>query len=70
MKWKETKKVPSGIIMMGSKLGSNVRGGVPQFTFRTDVGARDAHFDAVLLHLHLVAGTRSDAGVVVHHEII
>lgn len=39
-------------------------------TFRADVGARDAHFDAVLLHLHLVAGTRSDAGAVVHHEVI
>lgn len=39
-------------------------------TFRADVGAGDAHFDAVLLHLHLVAGTRSDTRAVVHHEII
>lgn len=42
----------------------------PRFTFRTDVGAGDAHFDAVLLHFHLVAGTRSDTRAVVHHEII
>lgn len=41
-----------------------------RFTFRTDVGTRDAHFDAVLLYFHLVAGTRSDAGAVVHHEVI
>lgn len=41
-----------------------------RLTFRADVGAWDAHFDAVLLHLHLVAGTRSDAGAVVHHEVI
>ena len=39
-------------------------------TFRTDVGTWDAHFDSVLLHLHLVAWTRSDTGAVVHHEII
>lgn len=39
-------------------------------TFRTDVCARDAHLDAVLLHFHLVAGTRSDAGAVVDHEVI
>lgn len=39
-------------------------------TFGADVGARDAHLDAVVLHLHLVAGTRSHTGVVVHHKII
>lgn len=39
-------------------------------TFGTDVGAGDAHFDAVLLHFHLVAGTSSDAGTVVHHKVI
>lgn len=39
-------------------------------TFGADVGAGDAHLDAVVLHLHLVAGTRSHAGVVVHHKII
>lgn len=41
-----------------------------RLTFGADVGAGDAHLDAVLLHFHLVAGTRSDAGAVVHHEII
>lgn len=46
------------------------RGSKPRLTFGADVGAGDAHFDAVLLHFHLVAGTRSDAGAVVHHEII
>lgn len=39
-------------------------------TFGADVRARNAHLDAVLLHFHLVAGTSSDAGAVVHHEII
>lgn len=43
---------------------------IPRLTFGADVGAGDAHLDAVLLHFHLVAGTRSDAGAVVHHEII
>lgn len=43
---------------------------VPWFTFGTDVGTRETHFDAVLLHFHLVAGARSDTGAVVHHEII
>lgn len=40
------------------------------FTFGADVSTRNAHLDAVVLHLHLVAGARSDAGAVVHHEII
>lgn len=40
------------------------------FTFGADVSARDAHLDAVVLHLHLVAGTGSHAGVVVDHKII
>lgn len=52
------------------KLGSSILDGISRFTFRTDVGTRDAHFDAVLLYFHLVAGTRSDAGAVVHHEVI
>lgn len=39
-------------------------------TFGADVSTRDAHFNAVLLHLHLVAGTRSHAGAVIHHEVI
>lgn len=43
---------------------------LPWFTFGTDVGTRDAHFDAVLLHFHLVAWARSDTGAVVHYEII
>lgn len=40
------------------------------FTFGTDVGAGDAHLNAVLLHLHLVTGARSHAGAVVHHKVI
>jgi len=39
-------------------------------TFRADVSAGDAHLDPVLLHLHLVAGTGSDTGAVVHHKVI
>lgn len=39
-------------------------------TFRADISAGDAHLDPVLLHLHLVAGTGSDTGAVVHHKVI
>lgn len=39
-------------------------------TFGTDVSTRNAHLDAVVLHLHLVTGARSHAGAVVHHKII
>ena len=39
-------------------------------TFWADVSARNAHLNAVLLDLHLVAGARSDAGAVVHHIVI
>lgn len=39
-------------------------------TFGADVSAWDAHLDAVVLHLHLVAGARSHTRVVVHHKII
>lgn len=49
---------------------SIINGSALSFTFGADVGAWDAHLDAVLFHLHLVAGTCSDAGVVVHHKII
>lgn len=40
------------------------------FTFGADVSTRNAHLDAVVLHLHLVTGARSHAGAVVHHKII
>lgn len=39
-------------------------------TFGADVSTRDAHLNAVLLHLHLVAGARSHAGAVIHHKVI
>lgn len=39
-------------------------------TFRTNVSARNTHLDAVLLHLHLVSGTRSHTGTMVHHKVI
>lgn len=41
-----------------------------RFTFGADVSTRNAHLDAVVLHLHLVTGARSHAGAVVHHKII
>lgn len=74
---------PAGLVMLGHKSSDlstqwcwkpfsmlHKKRQTTAFTFRTDVGARDAHFDPVLLNLHLVAGTRSDAGAVVHHKII
>lgn len=39
-------------------------------TFWADISTGDAHLDPVLLHLHLVAGTGSDTGAVVHHKVI
>lgn len=40
------------------------------FTFGADVSAGDTHLNAILLHLHLVSGTGSHAGALVHHKII
>lgn len=39
-------------------------------TFGTDVSAGNAHFDLVLFHFHLVAGTRTDTRAVIHYEVI
>lgn len=41
-----------------------------RFTFGADVSTRDAHFDAVLFHLHLVTRARSHTGAMVHHKVI
>lgn len=40
------------------------------YTFGADIGTRDAHLDAVVLHLHLVAGARSHTRALVHHKIV
>lgn len=42
----------------------------PITCFGADISAGDAHLDPVLLHLHLIAGTGSDTGAVVHHKVM
>ena len=39
-------------------------------TFRSDVSAGNAHLDAILLDLHLVARAGSHTGAVVHHKVV